>query len=183
MSDIFIILDVLYNLMKNLITLSLLLLSVILFSSCNTDYSVQPDVVLPCLPVELQKNIVAYYPFSKGSLRDFSKYHHDLVNTSEAKPTTDKNGNANCAYEFWNNYFLTKNYLVSEETRYFTNLRDFSISLWYCPLDSFRYWGNAEYLLNINSTTRVIVSEGSRIKFYNNKTYVNESYSHQDLNR
>jgi hypothetical protein len=53
-----------------------------------------------CLPGSLSTGIMAFYPFSSGSINDYSGGAHHLVNPTTAAPSTDRFGNGNCAYHF-----------------------------------------------------------------------------------
>jgi len=99
---------------------------------CNSDdQSTENENVMDCIPVNLQNLVVAYYPFSNGSINDFSGNNQNLVNNS-ASSTSDRNGNENCSFEF---DFLsgTNEYLSTSNTSALDILTDFSISLWYQP--------------------------------------------------
>lgn len=83
-----------------------------------------------CLPDSLQNGIIAFYPFSNGSLNDYSGNGYTLVNATTANPGTDRNGNLDCAFRF---------IAANRDSLKFTNpsfLNDFhaaplSISFWY----------------------------------------------------
>lgn len=97
------------------------------------------------MPANLNTGLLAYYPFNSGSIDDFSSNGHDLTNSTTAHPTADRNGNANCAFNFTlsNNEFLdipTPTFLDNFTTA------PFSISLWYQPIGS-RPGGNYELLI------------------------------------
>ncbi|MEM1215957.1 MAG: hypothetical protein AAGJ82_09750 [Bacteroidota bacterium] len=55
-----------------------------------------------CLPTNLQDGIIAFYPFTSGSLNDYSPNNYNLNNPTTAVTTTDRNDNASCAYLFDN---------------------------------------------------------------------------------
>lgn len=99
--------------------------------SCDDDH----DYSLDCLPSNLQKDILAFYPFNDGSLADFSANSHNLINLSTATPTEDRGGNANCAYQF-DNKLTAEEFLVTSDSEFLDGLNAFSISLWYQPLDT-----------------------------------------------
>ncbi len=89
----------------------------------------QPIAVPTCIPSNLANGLIAYYPFSAGSLEDFIGTAH-LTNTTSAHPGSDRNGNSNCAFEFdsSNNEFLRG---TAVDT--LNGLTELSISLWYQP--------------------------------------------------
>lgn len=123
-----------------LIPLSICLITL---SSCKkTDIS--------CIPNKLQKGIIAFYPFSNGSINDFSGNGNDLSNTTTASSAMDRNGNTNCAFEFNNSDTLTE-FLSTSTTSFLDNLSEYSISLWYQPLDTIRPGGDFEVLLSRDS--------------------------------
>lgn len=121
--------------MKNL-KFNLLYLIVIigLIVSCNNDdeepISEDPIPAASCLPTHLQNDILAFYPFSGGSLNDFSGNGRHLNNPTTAVAAQDRNGNANCAFSFDRNNgdFLT--YANPTFINDFDN-QAFSISLWF----------------------------------------------------
>ncbi|MES2703648.1 MAG: LamG-like jellyroll fold domain-containing protein [Bacteroidota bacterium] len=53
-----------------------------------------------CLPGSLTTGLIAFYPFSSGSISDFSGAAHHLSNPTTAAPVADRFGNASCAYHF-----------------------------------------------------------------------------------
>lgn len=86
-----------------------------------------------CLPAGLQDGLLAFYPFSKGTLKDHATGHFDLVNGTHASPATDREGNLDCAYWF-DNVTNSPAYLHYAEPLFLNNLNAFSISLWYMPV-------------------------------------------------
>lgn len=71
---------------------------------------------LPCYDSttsSLTSSLLAYYPFGGGSLLDYSGNGHDLSNSTSAHPTTDRNGNLNCAYNFSKSKQRFFKYLIS----------------------------------------------------------------------
>lgn len=121
---------------------TLLLIMSIALVSCN-----KLEKKAPCLPKGLGKSVVAFYTFSNGSLNDISGDNLDLTNPTTASPTTDRDGNSNCAYIF-NNSTISAEYLTTTSTSSLNNLDEFSISLWYQPLDTSRTGGSFETLIN-----------------------------------
>ena len=83
-----------------------------------------------CLPGTLQNGLKAFYPFSAGSLHDYSGHIHNLTNSTSATAAVDRAGNSNCAFRFIkaNGDFL--NYTNPSFIDNFQYL-PFSISLWY----------------------------------------------------
>ena len=94
------------------------------------------------LPSNLQNGLLAYYPFGGGGTSDTSGNSRHLVNTSTAHTTTDRNGNANCAFQF-NNLPTGNEFLTFSSPTFLNNLNEMSISLWYMPEDPNR--GNGAY--------------------------------------
>ncbi len=133
------------------ITALLAILSMIIYSCKKDPQTIQaPAYVIPCLPANLQTGVIAFYPFSNGSINDFSGHNHHLVNTTTAHSTPDRNGNSNCAFEFNNPYNSTTatEFLTTSNTTFLNGLTQFSISLWYEPLDTVRGAGDFEALVN-----------------------------------
>ena len=64
------------------------------FISCGKEASIRSS----CLPSNLQNGLIAFYPFSNGSLEDKSAYSNNVTNPTTAIPTNDRNGNLNCGY-------------------------------------------------------------------------------------
>jgi len=116
-----------------------IILSTIFITSlgCDTDEQTTTDNEnsMNCIPTNLQSSVIAYYPFTDGSIDDFSGNNQNLTNTTSASSTSDRNANENCAFEF---DFLsgTNEYLSTTNTTSLDVLTDFSISLWYQPLQS-----------------------------------------------
>ena len=116
--------------------IKLIFLSVIFIisSACDSDDdTVSNENALDCIPLILQSSVVAYYPFSNSSIDDFSGNNQHLTNSTTASSTTDRNANDNCAFEF---DFLsgTNEFLSTSNNPTLDVLTDFSISLWYQPL-------------------------------------------------
>lgn len=109
----------------------LLLIISVVFIGCDDDDSSS----ISCLPSSLQDDVIAFYPFTNGSLEDFSLLGHDLDSLVNAVPALDREGNPNCCYEF-NNKGIRHEYLLSKKPQFLDGLNDFTISLWYQPLDS-----------------------------------------------
>lgn len=97
----------------------------IIISSCK-DYD-----EIPCIPLNLKKNISAFYSFNNGSLLDKSLEGNNLSMNGLPFSTEDRFGNKNCAYYFntINSDHLTAN---GDFLNDFQN-DEFSISLWYKP--------------------------------------------------
>lgn len=82
-----------------------------------------------CLPVNLQTDVIAFYPFNNGSLKDYSGHNYDLTNIG-AEIGEDRAGNPDCAYSFHISNF---SYLQYTDPVFLDDFqtRPFSISLWY----------------------------------------------------
>lgn len=109
--------------------------------SCGED-----EFTVDCLPDTLQNDVIAMYAFNGGSLEDNSLNSNDLVNTSTATATSDRNGNLSCAYVF-NANRMGDEFLTTEKTDFLNGLNSFSISVWYQPLDTTRDNGMYETLV------------------------------------
>ncbi len=133
---------------QKLITLLILFT---LFFSCNSDNQNEENEESNCIPLDLQNSVIAFYPFSNGSLNDFSGNNLNLLNSTSASTTSDRNGSGNCAFEF---DFLsgTNEFLSTSNTSTLDNLTDFSISLWYQAL-GLRDGGDYELLIGRNENT------------------------------
>jgi hypothetical protein len=125
--------------MKQLIVL----LFIIIFSGCGGD---ELELRSACIPSNLQNGLIAFYPFSNGSLNDDTSNANDLNNSTMASPTMDRNGNSNCAYQFDNSQ-ANEEFLTTPNTNFLNGLDEFSISIWYEPIDTTRSGGNFEVLL------------------------------------
>ncbi len=105
----------------------------LLFGLSNCDKTItfsSPNII--CIPSNLQIGIIAFYPFSAGSLNDFSG-NNNLSNNTSASPGADRNGNISCAYNFVR---ANGDFLQVTNPTFINNfqLTAFSISLWYKPL-------------------------------------------------
>lgn len=99
-----------------------------------------------CLPLNLQNGVIAFYPFSSGSLNDYSGYNHNLTNPTTASSTNDRSGNSNCAFNFIkaNNEFVK----ITDPAfldNYITN--PYTISVWIKPSGT-RDGGDYEGIIN-----------------------------------
>lgn len=103
---------------------------------------------ITCLPPNVSAHLIAFYPFSNGSLNDLSGNEIHLINNTTAKPAPDRNGNPSCAFEF-NNYPVNVDSLIVTNTQKLNDLSEFSVSLWYQPLDTLvqAFPGKEEYML------------------------------------
>jgi hypothetical protein len=127
--------------LKNVFPFVLLLMLV----ACEEEGEVEK--MIPCIPSGLSEHVLAFYPFSNGSLDDISGDNHNLSNTTTARSTTDRAGNADCAYEFVN-LPTSSEFLTTTQTAFLNGLDEFSISLWYQPKDSSNNLGRYESLVN-----------------------------------
>ena len=93
--------------------------------SCN-----KKEGEIPCIPDNLENNLLAFYPFSNGSILDISGNGHHLTNNTNASSGVDRGGNANCAYTF-DNQSGNAEFISTTSTNFLNNLDELSISLWY----------------------------------------------------
>ncbi len=110
--------------------------------SCGEDDEFKVD----CLPANLQNGVIAFYPFSGGSLNDESSNSNNITNPTTAIPSIDRNGNSNCAYLF-DNTQPDEEFLTTTNSNFLNGLSQFSISIWYEPMDTSRSGGSFEVLL------------------------------------
>lgn len=130
----------------------MLLLSTLVVSSCDKkdkETGDEEEKIIPCMPQQLTGNVIALYSFSGGSLNDVSGRGTNLQNPTSAHSVTDRSGNANCAYRFGGNDFLT-----GLNTSFLNSLTGFTLSLWYRPIDSTRAGGDYEVLISRDSSAR-----------------------------
>lgn len=125
-----------------------LILFVFLSFGCSKKQTEEKSI--SCIPQQLVTNTLAFYPFSNGSLNDFSGNNHPLSNLTTAQSTSDRNGNSNCAFLF-DNLPNSSEYLATTNTSFLNNLTEFSISLWYEAKDSTRNGSDFEVLLSRGS--------------------------------
>lgn len=126
---------------------SALLLAALLISSCNkTDGSGDPEQEtqddqtpsdIACIPKSVRSGIIAWYPFSNGSINDFSGNGHHLTNGTTASPAPDRAGNPSCAFGF-HNFSSAGEQLFTNQSSFLNGLSQFSVSLWYMPEDTSR---------------------------------------------
>lgn len=124
-------------------------LLVLTLISCGTNDSFSVD----CLPAPLQNGVIAFYPFNNGSLADESPNSNNLTNASSAMPTQDRAGNSACAYRFTNTATVTE-FLTTTNSGFLNGLNDFSISIWYQPIDLTRNGADYEILVSRGDTPR-----------------------------
>ncbi|MBP7240011.1 MAG: LamG domain-containing protein [Saprospiraceae bacterium] len=125
---------------------------VLVFFSCK-DEDLPISFESECYPPNLEEGVIASYDFSNGSLENGTSINADLRGYSGAFPTSDRNGNVNCAYSFSKNPQLS--YLATSNTSFLNGLKQFSISMWYQPQDSFLNGGQMEVLMTRNRTQDV----------------------------
>lgn len=135
----------------------LLGLLVIGFLSCGCEDEVTPNdelgFTIDCLSTNLQKDVIAFYPFSNGSLEDNTAESHDLLNTTSAAPTEDRDGNSKCAYIF-DNASSPDEFLTTADSDFLDDLSEFSISLWYQPLNKSIQGQNIQGMFSRGNKTR-----------------------------
>lgn len=107
---------------------SFLFLLAALVIGCN------PGDEKKCLSDNLGEGVIAFYPFTNGSLSDASSSNNDLTIVQNAIPKADREGNESCAYEF--NSQQDPSFLSTPNTDFLNNLESFSVVLWYLPLDT-----------------------------------------------
>lgn len=107
-----------------------LLFTALMILGCNNSDDSIEEKQESCIPSNLQNGIIAFYPFSNGSINDFSGNNHHLTNTSSANPGTDRDNNSNCAFHF---DALNSDFLVYTNPTFIDDFQTlpFSISLWY----------------------------------------------------
>ncbi len=122
--------------MKKVVFLKLIL--IFCLASCEKGYK-----NLDCLPPNLSDSVIALYPFSNGSLTDFSSNNNNLTNF-KATLAEDRLGTPNCAYRFSRSF----NSFMEGNGRFSNNFHkeEFSISLWY-KAEGFRGGGDLEGLV------------------------------------
>lgn len=131
-----------YGFMKNLQRIAIALI-ITAFISCERNGG---NSKITCLPNSISGNVLAFYPFSKGTLNDLSGNNHHLINATSARPTFDRNGNDSCAFEFDNSPSSTES-ITTSATNFLNGLKEFSISFWYQPKDTTRGVGQFESLI------------------------------------
>jgi len=116
------------NMKIKLKTLGFSLITIIMFSCNDSDDAAKNQE--SCLPANLQNGLVAFYPFSNGSINDFSGNNYNLSNTTSASSGSDRAGNTNCAFHF---NAANGDFLKYTNPTFIDNFQTlpFSISLWY----------------------------------------------------
>jgi hypothetical protein len=119
----------------NPLTISIFLL--IIFG-CNKSEEKSSAPQANCLPTNLQTGILAFYPFSSGSLNDYSGNNYNLTNPTTASSGQDRDGNPNCAFNFVS---ANGDFLKYSNPTFIDNFQTlpFSISLWYKPIGTWSY--------------------------------------------
>jgi hypothetical protein len=131
------------NSMKNSIYF-VVICATLLFPCCK-----KSTEAASCLPANLNKGVIAFYPFSNGSLNDVLN-NHNLSNTTTAKPINDRAGNANSAFVF-KNASSANAFLHLKNAIFLDKISELSISLWYMPLDTNVYQSLVERVSNNNA--------------------------------
>jgi len=129
----------------------LLLLSLLIgFSACKkdkVDKNETPQLQVGCIPPSLTNGVIAYYPFSNGSLSDASAFNNTLSNSTTASPTSDRDGNTDCAFLF-DNLPASGEQLTMANPAFLDGLTKMTLAFWYQPLDTSRVGGNFETLVS-----------------------------------
>lgn len=114
---------------KKLITIGFSIIAIFMFSCNDSDDSAKIQAE-SCLPANLQNGVIAFYPFSNGSINDSSGNGYHLTNTTSASSGMDRAGNANCAFSFVQ---TNGDFLKYTNPTFIDNFQTlpFSISLWY----------------------------------------------------
>lgn len=105
------------------------LLGLLISCGNNEPFEIAQENPLICLPSNLQNNVIAFFPFSSGTIDDYAN-SNALTNNTSANPTSDRNSNENCAFEFDPS---TDDFLTTTNTEFLNDLSEFSISLWFNP--------------------------------------------------
>jgi hypothetical protein len=138
--------------MRNQIQRAVLLFLFGLIISCNKGNDPIPSVLSVCLPTALQTGVIAFYPFTTGSLADASGNSYNLTNTTSAAPGADRSGNPTCAFNFVK---ANGEFLKFTNPTFVDNFQTspFSISIWYKPLGT-RGAGDYELLIGRDVSPR-----------------------------
>lgn len=99
------------------------------FIGCSKNYNDSN-----CIPPSLRDHVIAFYPFTNGSIEDASGKGNHLTNNSTAQPTSDRNGNTNCAY-FFNNMVNDDEFISTTNSSFLDSLESFSVAAWYYRSD------------------------------------------------
>lgn len=83
---------------------------------------------IPCIPDDLDENVIMFYPFTDGSLMDESGNEHHLDNPTSASPAEDRHGNPNCAYSFTSQ--VDTQYLISQNKIDLLDYDELSMAVW-----------------------------------------------------
>ena len=115
--------------MKNKINQIGIIFLLTLTLSCSKSNE-NTNIQAPCLSTTLQNGVIAFYPFSNGSINDYSGNNYNLTNSTSAASGADRNGNPNCAFRF---IAANGEYLKYINPTFIDNFQTlpFSISLWY----------------------------------------------------
>jgi hypothetical protein len=126
------------------------LIIIILIISCDRTDEVT-NLSQNCLTGSLQNGVIAFYPFSSGSINDYSGNNYNLTNPTTASAGTDRAGNASCAFNF---NATNGDFLKFINPTFINNFQTipFSISLWYKNETSSS--GNYELLIGRDTNLR-----------------------------
>jgi len=151
--------------------------------SCNED---DPESVFvnenACIPSNLQSGLIAAYSFKNGGLNDLVGSAH--LSASNAQPTTDRQGNPDCAFAFEGN---VNSYLTSSNTDFLNGLEEMTVALWYLPQDGYIGYesliGRGEgYACDTYGEWSLGIYDGKRAVFGHGNS-VWEEYASVDLNQ
>ncbi len=97
-----------------------LFICIIHVMSCSTED-------LNCYPEELRESILLSYPFTEGSLKDFSGNNYHLDYTENTVQAIGRNGDINGAIEFPEE---RNSFAIREDASFMDDRKSFSISVW-----------------------------------------------------
>jgi hypothetical protein len=102
----------------------------VLATGCNKSNKPTGIKGIICLPDSLQNGVLAFYPFSNGSLNDYSGNNYNLTNPTTANSGADRAGNPNCAFSFVD---ANANFLKYTNPAFLDDIQSgpLSISIWY----------------------------------------------------
>lgn len=122
------------------------LICILLFIILSLQGCKKDEFNVDCLPTNLQSGVIAFYPFNSGSINDESNHGNDLVNTTNANSTGDRDGNSNCAFEF-DNFPVRSEFLTASNSAFLNNMSTFSVAFWYEAIDTSIQGSNLEVLV------------------------------------
>lgn len=137
-----------------LLAISVIIPFLMLINSCE-QATVKPITqiqTIKCVDADLIDNLIAYYPFTDGSLDNYVNTGYDLTSSNPIEKTNDRSNNPNCAIYMNQNNQDQALFVNGGDPLTDSNMldKDYSIAMWYKPLEGDKRAGYETLIANSN---------------------------------